>query len=214
VFYDGKHLVGDYANGNIYELDLNTYTDFGDTIQRRRAAQVVHNDRKLLFHAQLEIEFEAGVGLITGLATGTATLTADVVTLVTITDGGSGYTTAPRVQFTGGEGSGAVATATLTAGVVTGVTIVSGGAGYTSAPTVTFVGGTAEPQAMLDWSDDGGHTWSNEHWVSMGAIGEYSNRAVWRRLGRSRERVYRVTVSDPVKVVILGAHLEAQAGMS
>jgi hypothetical protein len=29
------------------------------------------------------------------------------------------------------------------------------------------------PVALLSWSDDGGHTWSNEHEASMGAVGEY-----------------------------------------
>jgi len=68
-----------------------------------------------------------------------------------------------------------------------------------------------DPQAMLQWSDDGGHTWSNEHWTDIGVIGKYKTRAIWRRLGSSRDRIYKVTISDPVKVVILGAYLEAQA---
>jgi hypothetical protein len=214
AFFAGKNLVGHYSNGNIYEFDVGYYYDVTDSIQRKRTAQVVFNERKNLFHSQLEIEFEAGVGLSTGLATGTAVLTSGAVSSVTIADGGSGYTVAPRVEFTGGGGSGAVATATITAGVVTAVTVISGGSGYTSAPTVAFVGGTEDPQAMLDWSDDGGHTWSNEHWAGIGRVGDYAARAVWRRLGRSRNRVYRVTITDPVKVVMLGAYLEAKGGMS
>lgn len=63
----------------------------------------------------------------------------------------------------------------------------------------------SNPQAMLDWSDDGGHTWSNEHTKSMGAVGKYKARVRWTRLGRSRDRVYRLTITDPVKRVILGA---------
>jgi hypothetical protein len=69
-----------------------------------------------------------------------------------------------------------------------------------------------DPEAILQWSDDGGHTWSNEHWVHIGKIGEYGWRAIWRKLGRSRDRIYRVIVTDPVKVVIIGAYLEAQGG--
>ncbi len=68
-----------------------------------------------------------------------------------------------------------------------------------------------DPQVILDWSDDGGHTWSNQHWTSIGKIGEYKNRAIWRRLGRSRNRIYRTTISDPVKVVIVGAYAELEA---
>jgi hypothetical protein len=66
------------------------------------------------------------------------------------------------------------------------------------------------PQVMLRWSNDGGHTWSNEHWVSMGAIGEYGRRAIWRRLGMTtkiRDRVYEVSGTDPVRVYIMGAEL-------
>jgi len=68
----------------------------------------------------------------------------------------------------------------------------------------------ANPEVMLRWSDDGGHTWSNEHWASMGRIGQYGRRVFWRRLGMTmklRDRVYEVSGTDPVKVVIVGAEL-------
>lgn len=68
----------------------------------------------------------------------------------------------------------------------------------------------SDPQVMLRWSDDGGHTWSNEHWTSMGKIGVYGARAIWRRLGMTtklRDRVYEVSGTDPVKIAILGAEL-------
>lgn len=67
-----------------------------------------------------------------------------------------------------------------------------------------------DPQVMLRWSDDGGHTWSNEHWVSVGKIGEYGRRAIWRRLGMTekiRDRVYEISMTDPVKTAIMGAQL-------
>jgi hypothetical protein len=68
----------------------------------------------------------------------------------------------------------------------------------------------SNPQVMLRWSDDGGHTWSNEHWASMGALGVYATRTFWRRLGMTiklRDRVYEVSGTDPVKVSITGAEL-------
>ena len=68
----------------------------------------------------------------------------------------------------------------------------------------------SDPQVMLRWSDDGGHTWSNEHWVSVGKIGEFYRRAIWRRLGMTlkiRDRVYEVSGTDPVKIAIMGAEL-------
>jgi len=69
----------------------------------------------------------------------------------------------------------------------------------------------SDPEVMLRWSDDGGHTWSNEHWRKMGAIGQYGYRTIWRRLGMTmklRDRVYEVSGTDPVKIAIMGAELQ------
>lgn len=68
----------------------------------------------------------------------------------------------------------------------------------------------SDPQVVLRWSDDGGHTWSNEHWASMGRIGEYYAHVIWHRLGMTmklRDRVYEISGTDPVKIDILGAEL-------
>ena len=140
AYFDGKHLVGDHSNGKIYELDLDTYADDGNIIKAIRTGAAVHEKRHLLFHNTLELEFEAGVGLVSG------------------------------------QGS--------------------------------------DPTVMLRWSDDGGHTWSNEHWKAIGKIGEYSKRARWSKLGRSRDRIYEVSITDPVKRVLISANLNATKGMS
>lgn len=63
------------------------------------------------------------------------------------------------------------------------------------------------PVVLLSWSDDGGNTWSNEHAASLGAIGKYKTRALWRRLGKSRDRVFRVATSEPVPITWLGAEI-------
>jgi hypothetical protein len=68
----------------------------------------------------------------------------------------------------------------------------------------------SDPEVMLRWSDDGGHTWSYEHWKKMGKIGQYGYRTIWRRLGMTtkiRDRVYEVSGTDPVKLAIMGAEL-------
>lgn len=138
--FAGHNIVGDWENGNLYRLDLGTYTDNGDTIVRIRQAPHLVSDGKRVFHRSLQIDMETGVGLVTG------------------------------------QGS--------------------------------------DPQAMLQWSNDGGATWSNEHWASIGRIGQYVARVRWNRLGQARDRVYRLTITDPVKVAITGATLEAQPGLA
>jgi Phage stabilisation protein len=68
----------------------------------------------------------------------------------------------------------------------------------------------SDPQAMLRWSNDGGSTWSSEHWLDIGEVGKYDKRASWRHLGVGRDRVFEVRVSDPVKAVVIGATLELE----
>lgn len=68
-----------------------------------------------------------------------------------------------------------------------------------------------DPQACLSWSDDGGRVWSNEHWRSIGKIGERNQQVTWNRLGMSRNRVFRLVVSDPVKFVLINAFAELEA---
>lgn len=68
----------------------------------------------------------------------------------------------------------------------------------------------SDPQIMLQVSRDGGHTWGNEIWRSLGALGDYARRVVWNRLGRARDFVFRFRVTDPVKVTLLGASVEVE----
>jgi fibronectin-binding autotransporter adhesin len=71
------------------------------------------------------------------------------VSSVPLLTGGSGYLGAPRVNFSGGGGTGASGYALVTGGVVTGIQITNPGTGYTSAPTVTFVGGSPAVAATV-----------------------------------------------------------------
>jgi hypothetical protein len=75
-------------------------------------------------------------------ATASCTITTAFVKSCKVVNGGSGYTTAPAIFFTGGQGSGAVATAVINSGVVTSVTMVAQGTGYTSAPVATVTPST------------------------------------------------------------------------
>jgi len=64
---------------------------------------------------------------------------------------------------------------------------------------------TLEPQIMMQVSRDGGFTYGREMWTSFGAIGQYLRRAEWRRLGVSRSFVFKLRITDPVKVVLISA---------
>ena len=174
--FQGMVLVGDYANGKIYELDKSVYTDDGVNTRRLRRAPHLVADFQRQYFEEFQIQFQPGVGT-TGLS---------VSPFI--------YIGTPYILYP---------TATLiippTQTVVIGVATLSNQT-------------TNLPQAMLRWSDDGGSTWSKEHWTTIGALGKYQNRAIWRRLGQARDRVFEVVVSDPVKAVIISANLKASGG--
>lgn len=66
----------------------------------------------------------------------------------------------------------------------------------------------AVPTAWLSWSNDSGHTWSGEYEANIGKMGEYKTRLVWRRLGRARNRTFRLRIKTAVKKVILDSTIE------
>lgn len=68
----------------------------------------------------------------------------------------------------------------------------------------------SDPMALLEFSKDGGKTWSNYKQARIGKIGEYLNRVKWNRLGVARQFTVRVTISDPVPIDIGGAFIEAR----
>jgi hypothetical protein len=72
----------------------------------------------------------------------------------------------------------------------------------------------SDPLAMLRWSNDGGQTWSQPLNASAGRIGEYAQRVIWRRLGSARDRVFEVSVSDPIPWRIVDAYLDVRVGTS
>tara|TARA_B100001093_G_scaffold277143_1_gene264872 strand:+ start:8909 stop:9991 length:1083 start_codon:yes stop_codon:yes gene_type:complete len=58
---------------------------------------------------------------------------------ISITNGGSGYTTTPTITISGGDGTGATVQAvTLSSGVITSILLSNKGSGYTAAPTITI----------------------------------------------------------------------------
>lgn len=137
----GQVYVGDYATGDLYTLDLDTYTDNGSILKRERTAPYLGADNQWAFLDQFELGIQPGVGLSSGQG---------------------------------------------------------------SAPVVD-----------LEISRDGAHTWVSAGSATLGAIGEYAARAIWRRLGRVRQDrlVIRVTMTDPVKCVFgPGAWLKFSAG--
>jgi hypothetical protein len=67
--------------------------------------------------------------------------TENILTSITVTDGGSGYVSAPTVTIEDPDGVGAFATASISGGKVIAVNVTRRGYGYTD-PTISFSGGS------------------------------------------------------------------------
>jgi len=90
------------------------------------------------------------IGIPTVTVPGTGIATAGITTLgsvgiVTITTGGSGYTTTPNVAITTAPegGTDATAEAVMVGGTISAIRISNAGSGYTSTPTITIGAATS-----------------------------------------------------------------------
>lgn len=135
MFIFDKILVGDKETGDIYELDMDTYTDNGDYILRERIYTHLFDDNQRVRYNKLNIGFETGVGLQTG------------------------------------QGS--------------------------------------DPVVALQLSKDGAKTWSTSYTTTIGAAGNYRTQVTFRRLGLAQQMTFRIKISAPVKVAIIGSYLAA-----
>ena len=76
---------------------------------------------------------------------------------------------------------------------------------YLELTTESGVGLQNEPEPLIgmERSQDG-MSWSHMRYRTLGKIGERNARAIWRRNGRaSRYEMYRFTLTDPVKPILI-----------
>ena len=67
-----------------------------------------------------------------------------------------------------------------------------------------------DPNIIMRYSNDGGYTWSHSMARSLGDIGQYSNRAIWNRLGSGKQWIFEFTMSEnaPVALIDLFAEID------
>jgi hypothetical protein len=207
--FNNEIVVGDFENGNIYAFDLDVYADNGDIQRWLRSWRALPPGQNTLLrttHHSLQLDCETGVGLAQYPAYDAEDLIAENGDLLIAEYVQNDITTESGEELTteAGDGFELIAdTPDYPIPFVPPMYLTT--TSYPAAPGYN-------PQVMMRWSDDGGHTWSNEHWTSIGLIGNYGKRAFWRRLGMTlkiRDRVYEVSGTDAVKIAIMGAELRA-----
>ena len=140
AYFNGKNVVGDYQNGNLYAFNLNTYRDNGQPIKRVRSWRAVKADAGVpMRFNSLEIDMQTGIS----------------------------------------------------------------------------VPANSNPQMMLRWTDDGGHTYGPELQASLGRTGETAKRVRWTRLGQTRrntgmDRVWEISHLENIPTAWIGAEMDAE----
>jgi len=204
--FNDEIVVGDYEDGRVYAFDLDIYAD-DDQIQKWlrswRALATGQNNLKRTAHHSLQLDAETGIGLNAYPAYSAEDLATESGNII-VAEFVQGYLTTQagdQLVTEANDANNPLVTQVQPAADYNGYALDT--ESYSAAPGY-------DPQVMLRWSDDAGHTWSNEHWRSMGKLGAYGTRTIWRRLGMTekiRDRVYEVSGTDPVKIAIMGAEL-------
>ena len=206
MFFNSETAIGDYQNGKLYKFDLEVYADDGQPqkwLRSWRALPTGANNLTRTIQHSMQLDCETGVGLNAYPAYDAEDLATESGNIL-VAQFEQGYLTtqaADQLVTEANDNNEPLVTQVQPAEDYNGYALET--EAYSAAPGYN-------PQVMLRFSDDGGHTWSNEHWKSMGAIGQYGKRTIWRRLGATmkiRDRVYEVSGTDPVRIYIMGAEL-------
>lgn len=160
IFAYGKHLVGDYSSGMIYEQSLDFLDFAGVPIRRERVCPYISNTLEYLYFNSFQLDIQAGVG-ISGPVTNSGAF---------------------DMGFDEGFDVGSL----------------------NMDPDVY-------PILVMSYSNNGS-VWSQEVGAPMGKMGEYDTRALWRRLGRGRARVFRVWSTARVRHFWMAAYIDVKKG--
>jgi len=88
------------------------------------------------------------------------------------------------------------------------------GGGFITDANLSPQPSAAAPLATLQVSRDFGNTWITVGTRSLGYVGQYQLRAMWRNLGRFRQNAtFRVNITDPCLVFIVGAEARIKPGV-
>lgn len=131
-------------------------------------------------------------------------MAADSINSVTVSAGGSSYTSAPTVTIAAPtSGVTATATATIASGAVTAITITNPGSGYTSVPAVSFSGGAGSGATATAVRGSG--TWTRVHPFTGSSLADPSIGRAYEVSQAYKDAPYTDTVvyhADVMKVLI------------
>ena len=79
--------------------------------------------------------------------------------------------------------------------------------------TSLITGQGSDAEIMMQYSDDGGRSFSAERRMNVGRLGEYQTKLEWFELGSFYNRMFRFKMSDPIKWTLISLHAEVSLGV-
>lgn len=194
----GKTIVGDYANGFLYEMSPDFNSDFGYPLRWVRRTPHNASEGKQVQYKRLDVFMQVGVGLTTPVwlndhSIDAVTFAASLAALVSATTITQAQSDAMQAIYNWTPFN---LDLTLPAPSV-------------MTPLGFFDWGN-NPQVGMRYSDDGGETWSAVRYRDIGCAGSFNQRIYWNRLGKSRDRVWEISGDAPVATAIVAGSFDAQ----
>lgn len=194
----GTIIVGDYANGFLYTMSEDNFSDCGFPLRWERRTPHSTSDGKNVQYKRFELFMQTGVGStvqpvwLHGHGIPPATFTAELATLV-------GAATITPEQ--------AVVLQSIYDWTIYDQSLALPGA--TLMATLGFFNASADPRVSLRWSRNGGETYTAFFSRSIGRAGSFSKRIYWTYLGMDRDRVWEISGDAPVKTAIVQGTFDA-----
>ena len=66
TLFNSKNYVLSRGDGNVYEYDLDTYSDNGQEIIKEFTLPLIHSEQEFIYFKRIQIDMETGVGLVVG----------------------------------------------------------------------------------------------------------------------------------------------------
>lgn len=196
-----RHYIGDWQNTNIYEASFTIHGDNEAAIRYQRTAPHLHEEQRQTVYHSFRLDMDTGTAIAGSVNTsGTAVTWVSGDKFDVVSQGGGKEIMIASTRYT-----------ILVYNSPTSLTLT------TSAGTQSGATYSTEPFAQLDWSEDDGVTFSAQYPAGTGVAPAQdatarTKRLIWRRLGKSRDRVFRVTLDGKARQAWTDAYLEVSPG--
>lgn len=195
-----------FTNANTYATLSYKYTNqAGTAVKRERILPITHSDDNIVYHEKIEVDINNNEGFYNTTGYSATYLLTDFIDFTTI-----GIVNNSDVLYNPYDGSTDIIDAVPTSNTIS--TVTSNAIKYTESPfdILTTDGNKRVPIVLyLQYRDNGGQ-WST---AKARTINKHKDRAIWRKLGKSTNRIYKIYTTSISPVAILAGYFHASSGL-